>query len=538
MTSSKKCLRVVVSIQGYLATVFLLEKSLSILEAQQGIEDAANSLGLLDKTSAGTWEVPRSQVEEVQRWALVTIGLLRLLSGSGSIVIAAFIHSLRQDEGYGWNWSAWNCAMALPFWACFAILFREMWEMLHVVLAGGRRGPRIRPRPTQIWYRKYLGVQGRHYAFKVMALQLITVLLQSFAKADLFGTIRETNGPDALKSSAAVQSFLALILCNIVFPALVFAIPNCVPSRVMAASMDAFLDVGYMVTSIWLYIGFATQESLSTIFLGNFWNYISLYICVSHVLCVCRSLESADWAALFQVQHAAPVKKDRSREKAGQERMRVKREGVSREKVSQESGEVKKEGGSRKNAGQGRTRSREKVIQGRSREKVSQERRRVNAGQGRTWAKGEGGSRKKASRERRRVKGERGGQGRRQVKREGWSREKAAQGITQVNGEGRSREKEKAGQERTQVEGEGRSRQVNAGQGRRRVKGEGKSRKKAGQGRSMQVKGERRSRKNIGQERTRAKAGQCRAREKVSRERTRAKAGQCKSREKAGQGRR
>eukprot|EP00438_Fugacium_kawagutii_P017206 Skav226928 [mRNA] locus=scaffold4737:5214:5518:- [translate_table: standard] len=65
--------------------------------------------------------------------------------------------------------------------------------------------------------------------------------------------------------------------------------------------MDAFLDVGYMVTSIWLYIGFATQESFSAIFLGNFWNYISLYICVSHVLCVCRSLESADWGALFQV---------------------------------------------------------------------------------------------------------------------------------------------------------------------------------------------------------------------------------------------
>ena len=32
-----------------------------------------------------------------------------------------------------------------------------------------------------------------------------------------------------------------------------------------------------------------------------------IYICIVHILCVCRSLETADWASLFQVQHAEPM---------------------------------------------------------------------------------------------------------------------------------------------------------------------------------------------------------------------------------------
>ena len=62
VASSKKCCQIVMSLQGYLATVFLLEKSLSTLEAHQGICDAANSLGLLDKTSAAGWELSQRQV--------------------------------------------------------------------------------------------------------------------------------------------------------------------------------------------------------------------------------------------------------------------------------------------------------------------------------------------------------------------------------------------------------------------------------------------------------------------------------------------
>ena len=197
--------------------------------------------------------------------------------------------------------------MTLPFLTCFLIL---LWEMLSCCCClccwKHRRSFKIRPRPTQLWYRTYLGVQGCYYAFKVAALQFLTVVMQGLAKASLFRNIQDTHGSESLRASTAVHCFMVLLLCNILFPAMILVIPNYVFSRVGAALLDAVLDVGYMVTSIWLYIVFATTESLTDIFLSSFLNYMSIYICVAHVLCVCRSLETADWIALFQVPRARP----------------------------------------------------------------------------------------------------------------------------------------------------------------------------------------------------------------------------------------
>ena len=52
--------QVVVSVEGYLATVFLLEKSLSFKVPQQGISEVANSLGFLDRTKAWIGKTRRS----------------------------------------------------------------------------------------------------------------------------------------------------------------------------------------------------------------------------------------------------------------------------------------------------------------------------------------------------------------------------------------------------------------------------------------------------------------------------------------------
>ena len=202
-------------------------------------------------------------------------------------------------------------AMNVPFLTCFLIL---LWEMrccccCCLCCCKRRRSFKIRPRPTQLWYRKYLGVQGCHYVFKVAALQFLTVVMQGLAKASLFRTIQDIHGSESLRASTAVHCFMVLLLCNILFPAMILVIPNYVFSRVGAALLDAVLDVGYMVTSIWLYGVFATTESLTTltdIFLSSFLNYMSIYICVAHVLCVCRSLETADWIVLFQVPRATP----------------------------------------------------------------------------------------------------------------------------------------------------------------------------------------------------------------------------------------
>ena len=200
--------------------------------------------------------------------------------------------------------------MNLPFLTCFLIL---LWEMqcccccCCFCFCKRRRSFKIRPRPTQLWYRKYLGVQGCHYAFKVAALQFLTVMTQGLAKASLFRTIQDTHDSEALRASTAVHCFILILLCNILFPAMILMMPNYVFSRVGAALLDAVLDVGYMVTSIWVYIVFASPASLTDIFLNSFLNYMSIYMCVAHVLCVCRSLETADWIALFQVPRAAPA---------------------------------------------------------------------------------------------------------------------------------------------------------------------------------------------------------------------------------------
>ena len=202
-------------------------------------------------------------------------------------------------------------AMTLPFLSCFLIL---LWEMLSCCCCcfcccKRRRSFKIRPRPTQLWYRTYLGVQGSHYAFKVAALQFLTVVMQGLAKASLFRTIQDTHGSESLRASTAVSCFIVLLLCNILFPAMILVIPNYVFSRVGAALLDAVLDVGYMVTSIWLYVVFATTGSLTDIFLSSFLNYMSIYMCIAHVLCVCRSLETADWIVLFQVPRTPPTGK-------------------------------------------------------------------------------------------------------------------------------------------------------------------------------------------------------------------------------------
>ena len=309
--SSMKCCKIVVSVQGYFATIFLKEKVLSSWETQKGISDAATSLGLLDKTVAASWEVSRRSVSKVPKCVLAVTVFLRLAAFLSCFVIVCYIHFAaynRHDDGSREirdinYWTLWKFVIALPFWICFAVF---LWEMLcSCCLCWKNRSFRIRPRPTQVWYRKYLGVQGSHYAFKVAALQLITVLFQGFAKASLFQAIWDTHDAETLESSNAAHCFMGLLLCNVIFPAVVLAFPNCCSSRVGAAVMDAVLDLGYMTTSLWLYIGFAKVDSLDLIFFHSFWNYMSLYISIAHVLCVCRSLETADWGALLQVQSAA-----------------------------------------------------------------------------------------------------------------------------------------------------------------------------------------------------------------------------------------
>ena len=190
VASYKKSCKVVVSLQGYLATVVLMEKSLSSWEAQKGLSDAADSLGLLDKTKASAWEVSRLQRDsEVPRCVFVATAFLRLVALYSCYIIGVQIGGknssysvdpffglydtlhhctdLYEDGHYygsecGMNLDLRMLAMTLPFLICFLIL---LWEILScccccLCCCKRRRSFKIRPRPTQLWYRTYLGCAG------------------------------------------------------------------------------------------------------------------------------------------------------------------------------------------------------------------------------------------------------------------------------------------------------------------------------------------------------------------------------------------
>ena len=122
----------------------------------------------------------------------------------------------------------------------------------------------------------------------------------------MFHAMVEELGAVALHANIAFQAFLTVLFCNMAFPAFVLCFPNFVFSRVGAAVVDAVLDIGYFITSWALYIDYYWVR-FNDIFQQNFWVYTSMYVCVAHVLCVCRSLETADWIALFKVPAAPPI---------------------------------------------------------------------------------------------------------------------------------------------------------------------------------------------------------------------------------------
>ena len=82
-----------------------MEKSLSSWEAQKGLSDAADSLGLLDKTKASAWEVSRLQRDsEVPRCVFVATALLRLVALFSCYIIGGQIGGKNNYYSGSWGW--------------------------------------------------------------------------------------------------------------------------------------------------------------------------------------------------------------------------------------------------------------------------------------------------------------------------------------------------------------------------------------------------------------------------------------------------
>ena len=176
-----------------------------------------------------------------------------------------------------------------------------------------------RKKPTQVIYERFFGIEGTYYTWKLALLQLMTVALQAAGKLKLLSAI--VSVAISLEAEAALHLkmgfwfFAGLLLVNALYPGLLMLLPHS-SMRFAAASIDAFLDLGYTVTYLATVLTALPALSSENAVEGNFGDdydlkisnqlppsfafpsdllqYAAVYISLAHVLAVCRALERAD----------------------------------------------------------------------------------------------------------------------------------------------------------------------------------------------------------------------------------------------------
>ena len=319
--SSKKCCRVVLCIEGYFATVVLVDET--IYQLEQGLDSmlhVANSLGLLDEAKPQHWA---STVRTIAtpHWCRVLTWVLRYAAQLLSALIGLCIYSAGNTEAMWGMGQFWGWAWAFPFIVLTIVFAYDLYLCLFIPCCCWMLLPccssrckqqmqRRRLKPTQVLYRKHFGVQGDLYEIKVAILQLLTVLLQAKGKFSMLSLL--VDGVEAdLWSLHSFKCFIGLLGLNIMYPAMILAFPDAAVSRVGAACVDAALDLSYVV--IWLVLLFQIKRAtgfdnfakhpltlLGRLACQDLWSYMSVYFSVAHVCCVCRSLEQIDWPQLLR----------------------------------------------------------------------------------------------------------------------------------------------------------------------------------------------------------------------------------------------
>ena len=320
VSANKKCCRVVLSIEGYFATVLLVDsvdETIDQLEQQlDSMHHFANSLGLLDEAKPQHWASTFEAIA-TPHWCRVVIWLLRCTGQYVSWTICRAFLSIMSDmsdsnDSVNDIVRVFRLAWAVPFFVLIIVFVYDSKSWCFIPCFCCPCCPRMQRRrlkPTQIMYRKHFGVQGSLYHLKVAILQLLTVLLQAKGKFSMLSLL--VDGVEThLWSLHSFKCFIGLLSFNIIYPALILAFPHSAVSRVGAACMDAVLDLSYVV--VWLFLLVQMQQATGFHFdrdplllLGklashDFWSYMSVYFSVAHVCCVCRSLEQINWPQLLQ----------------------------------------------------------------------------------------------------------------------------------------------------------------------------------------------------------------------------------------------
>ncbi|CAE7571755.1 Igfals [Symbiodinium sp. CCMP2592] len=320
---------VVVSIDGYLATVRLLETSLASAEAKlAGLCRLADCFGLLAESRpcrgvACSQTKPETKEESVI--LLVALGLVRatmllcsayfarlyLIQYAGPSEIPTFLlHLLLCDyEDQQVIVKEPSPAKALSFafpYAVLVIVFVN--DLLRC-----RRPPRRKLKLSQLIYERHFGVFGDYYVLKVAILQLMTVLLQAFGKVKVLGAIVTFAMSENIVAISLLEQtfwvFWGLMALNSTYPSLLFVLPDAWWCRYGSAVMDIILDVGYVLTHL-LMITIATSDlSSEKLVSGNFGEdaemgfsnrvapaiflpqFFAVYGSIAHACCACRAVE-------------------------------------------------------------------------------------------------------------------------------------------------------------------------------------------------------------------------------------------------------
>ena len=209
---------------------------------------------------------------------------------------------LEEEEGL-WLW--WRGGLyALPYVTLVGLLAHDL-----------RRTVAPRKKPTQAVYERFFGLRGSYYTWKVAALQLLTVCVQATGKLKLLSAM--VSLALFLKSEFVFQlemgfwCFLMLLLVNALYPCVLLLFPNSI-ARFAAASMDAFLDLGYTLTYLYIVLTALPALSSDEAIFGNFGDedlrisnqltqafafpsdalgFFAVHASLAHVLAVCRALE-------------------------------------------------------------------------------------------------------------------------------------------------------------------------------------------------------------------------------------------------------
>eukprot|EP00435_Cladocopium_sp_Y103_P000215 s2861_g1.t1 len=216
--SGQKCCQVVLQVEDYYSSVFLMDVTLTRLENQ-----------LSDLTKGQFWAESNETFLEATCLALPYL-----------VVVVVFLLQL--------------------FW---------------------RTTSRKRPRPTEVLYEKYFGLRGAYYPFKVAIFQCFTVGVQALGKISLLGGLvtfaqKQQDANAILWLSVGFWAFFALLCVNSLYPAFLLMFPDSAWARIGAAFMDAALDLGYILTYLGMVLVAMLRLQTASEAWGNFGEDLTL----------------------------------------------------------------------------------------------------------------------------------------------------------------------------------------------------------------------------------------------------------------------